>query len=364
MDSSNTSPANKPGYTFPFPSPGNAVPQGALAARGVLSNPEKVSELWRLCLELRHEENDFGGRLRAVLRLLGFIDTPDRLARLANVAWGNGAVAAREQFSLDHLLYYLGNHQPAAEALLEKVWQVKQVAGGNDPWLDQRLILAEALGPQALRSYKTEDGLVKVAAIAGWLAWSQAHLVTARLAAGATPSKFDYIIAGQLQAQFQCQKELISADAFLRWLGWLYGPERKRQCRITMGALQSSLGLARESGWTMQQFLRHAVTQGRLLMRHSVPLAYAILDDTRDLQEQFETRCMVNGDTAMAHMTDDEFWEIAVGTLSPAGEQPTWQAGALETIKDTYDFLLWLGMKREQHRRRLSGYAKALLRVP
>lgn len=317
---------------------------------GFWGDLQKADELWQDCLAGQCSGDPFE-KLWAVARLFGLERDPECIYRMANVAWANGAQLAVAGVPMATLMRLANDHYAASEALLRKVWQVQDVAGGGScALIDQRRLLQRALGENPVPQHGTRLDIARTAAIAGWLAYHEQHLVTVRMVAGQGLSDSEVLLMTQLMREVQGWTPQASSEALARFIATTYEKSERLECLAIQHAVERSLTVARKRQWGPCEFLRDAVKRGQVFGRNQPDQASAVLQEVgegvRGMIGIFESLL----EQPLGDASNTAAWD-ALQDWMPRAHGADVSGGLREqgllVLRHAYDFLFWFGLLRE-----------------
>jgi hypothetical protein len=312
----------------------------------------KAEVLWRECLNGRTSDRPLD-KLLAMGRLFGINEAdPDAPYRFANLGWTSGAYAAASGVSLQELVHMTGDDQKSAKALVQSVWEIRGIAGTEKhPLVEQRRLLKQALGPEPVRTFRSLRALTRASAIAGWLAFTEQHLVSARVLQAIKSNGPEWFLAAQLEIESKRWDYVESKEALARCIGGVYSQKEKVERKEIMLAVEQSLATARKQNWSVARFVQDGIRRGAGLAMFQPVRTVELLKEIGDARvEEIAATFEKYLHCSLVISTDVQSWDALQDWLPAAHKDiigvPT-EGAALLLLRHAYDFMFWLGFLRQ-----------------
>ena len=365
----------------PDPTAHNLSPsEGTFCNTGFWSCPERAHEFWQSCLQPENRPladpavapaawtSGAIERFVACGRLLQFRDLPGGALGWSWLAWFNGAAAALAGMPLADALALTAPYADfdRAQAFYTIVTRPGLVPP-HELQQNTKLLrrLESALREVDMAQFESLEQFVATAALAGWLAIEDGHLVTP-LVLDTWSSKHPIAIAHlRLLA---CEADGLSAQERSHplarfWAAYYTGdPHRTHIPRVAL----LSIAKARKHAWSLREFLLDAFTQAHELTAQDPKLATwligALPPDDVDVRafEHYAGRSILDIDR-------DSIWQALPGVL--AYEYPNVVSEYLpiegvEVLRGAYTYAFFWGLISEKLRNTPPTKALPTLKLP
>ena len=365
----------------PDPTAHNLSPsEGTFCNTGFWSCPERAHEFWQSCLQPENRPladpavapaawtSGAIERFVACGRLLQFRDLPGGALGWSWLAWFNGAAAALAGMPLADVLaltapYADFDRAQAFYAIVTRPGLVPPHELQQNTKLLRRL--ESALREVDMGQFESLEQFVATAALAGWLAIEDGHLVTP-LVLDTWSSKHPIAIAHlRLLA---CEADGLSAQERSHplarfWAAYYTGdPHRTHIPRVAL----LSIAKARKRAWSLREFLLDAFTQAHELTAQDPKLATWLIgalppDDVDVLAfEHYAGRSILDIDR-------DSIWQALPGALAyqyPAVVSEYLPIEGVEVLRGAYTYAFFWGLISEKLRNTPPTTALPTLKLP
>lgn len=310
-----------------------------------------ASRLWKACLDGHRAGLTPIERLAATVDLYDCERDPFGNPDWVTLAWVNGAWAASAGVSLARIEALVGNHVPKASRLLRAITQAQSLAEGIErAYGELRYLLDLAMGDHAETCGGSLQTCMEVSAVAGWLAFEKAHLITARAMtedSGAWPQRLFF---PHLLNEVRGWNPAEAVETVARVFSAAYRAEEEVERHQITRAAGASLRAARRHGWSVCEFVADAQRWGEGLVRRHPEVVKAIMQATGLLKVKWMTELF---EECFGHPLKESRREEALGAFRRmetsahkllVRQMPN--GAGLMVLWDAYDMVWWVGLLR------------------
>jgi hypothetical protein len=330
--------------TLPDPESSIIYPDGL----GFWSNPINAQSLWRDCLVTRNSEDDAIDKLAATAYLHGYRAENQGWASFMNIAWSNGACAAKRDVALEDLAKVIRGRKEAGQALFDAVLRVHGIAGTGHPLVEMRQLLLSVF--QGESSLPPLGDMLRAAAIAGWLAVKSDHLVTLRAFQDGMVQPEGVQLGSWLYLAAFDWPAFMFREALARETCMTYKPTSTLESLGVAMGVERSLAAARQNNWGACGYLLDGIVRGRDYARNEPAQTLDVLEElgpgVKESEQIFDL--LLGSDWTQA--SDAAVWQMAVKWNHYHRSEDAKgldRYTALRTLQQMYDTLFCFGLLRE-----------------